>query len=161
MNQTYIAYGQQGRALRERQAVQDKNAVQASPEAAVQRSVAKSSSNYINAGWDLVDAVKAKQVDLGQIETKGLPESMQKMDADERKTYVETKAKERAAIQTKIQQLNGQRAEFIAEEMKKQQQGTNTLGSAAKQAIREQAEKRHFTFTPAGSASPVEESTEK
>ncbi len=159
LNQTYIAYGQQGKALRERQATQDRNAAQASPEAALQRAVAKSSDNYVNAGWDLVDAVKANQVDLGQIEAGALPESMQKMDAEERAAYVETKAKERAELQAKIQQLNGQRAQFIAEEMKKQQRDADTLGSAAKQAIRAQAERKHFTFTPTDSAPRAEESS--
>ena len=159
LNQTYIAYGRQGQALHERQAVQDKNAVQASPEAALQRVVAKSSSNYMNTHWDLVDAINAQQVDLGQIETEELPEEMQKMNADERKAYVEAKAKERASIQVRIQQLNDQRSRFIANEMKKQQQDGDTLGSAAKQVIREQGQRKHFTFTPAVGTPGVEAGT--
>jgi len=159
LNQTYIAYGRQGQVLHERQAVQDRNAAQASPEASVQRALTKSSSNYMNTGWDLVDAAKAKQVDLDQIEAEDLPENMQTMNAEERTAYVEGKAKKRAALQAKIQQLNGQRAQFIAEEMKKQQQDGNTLGSAAKQAIRAQAEKKHFTFTPTDSAPRTEENS--
>ncbi|MBN1360517.1 MAG: VWA domain-containing protein [Sedimentisphaerales bacterium] len=156
LNQTYVAYGRQGQTLRERQAVQDRNAAQASPEAAVGRAVAKSSSNYLNAGWDLVDAFNTRQVDLGQIEPKDLPESMRTMSADERKVFVEAKAKERASIQAQIQQLNDARRRFIADEMNKRQGDTDTLGSAARQAIREQAQKKNYTFETPENTSPVE-----
>jgi hypothetical protein len=117
LNATYIPYGRLGALSRERQAVQDQNARQASPEASVQRSVAKSSANYVNTGWDLVDAVQAEQVDL--------------------------------EVQAQIQQLNEQRRKFVAEEMKKRQAEGQTLGSAVKQAIHEQARKKSFTFKTA------------
>lgn len=159
LNQTYVAYGRQALALRERQAVQDRNAALASPEAAVGRAVTKSSSNYRNTSWDLVDALNAQQVDLEQIEANDLPENMQKMSADERKAFIATKAKERAAIQAKIQQLNDARLHFIADEMKKQQGDTDTLGSAARQAIRAQAQSRNYTFETPEKTSPSEPNT--
>jgi hypothetical protein len=162
LNATYIPYGRLGAPSRERQAVQDRNAQQASPEASVQRAVAKSSANYVNTGWDLVDAVRADQVDLAELEGDALPENMRQMDAAERQAYVEEQAKTRAAIQAQIQQLNEQRRKYVAEEMTKLTKGGQTLGSAVKQAIREQARKRSFTFesqeTP---AQAVEESPEK
>jgi hypothetical protein len=159
LNQTYVAYGRHGQTLRERQAVQDRNAAQSSPEAAVGRAVAKASSNYSNTGWDLVDAFNARQVDLGQIEMSELPENMQTMNADERKAFVEAKAKERATIQAQIQQLNDARRRFIADEMKKQQPDTETLGSAARQAVRGQAQRKNYTFEPPQSILPAEPKT--
>lgn len=147
LNQTYIAYGRQGQILRERQSVQDKNAAQASPEAEVQRAVAKSSSNYINTTWDLIDAVQAEQVKVEELKEEELPENMKPMNAEQRKAFVETKAKERSEIQSRIQKLNEQRRAFLAEEMKKRQaEGRDTLGSAVQQAIREQAQKKNYTF---------------
>jgi hypothetical protein len=106
----------------------------------------------------LVDAVEAGQADLEKLEEAALPENMRRMNAAERKTYVETQAKERAEIQAKIQTLNEQRRAFLAKEMKKQQAQGQTLGSAVQQAIREQAQKKNYTFkAPEG---PKQDSTE-
>ncbi|OHB67652.1 MAG: hypothetical protein A2Y77_11755 [Planctomycetes bacterium RBG_13_62_9] len=146
LNATYVPYGQNGRSLQERQAEQDRNATHASPEAVVQRSVTKSSTNYLNTGWDLIDAVHAKQVDLSQINKEDLPQDMQKMDAQQRTAFVNARAQERAEIQTRIQQLNGQRNQFVDQEMKKRPQQGQTLGSAVKQVIREQAARKNYTF---------------
>ena len=51
-------------------------------------------------------------------------------------------------IQKKIQTLNEQRKKYVAVEMKKQQKGGKTLGSAVIQAVREQAKKKNFKFEP-------------
>jgi hypothetical protein len=146
LNQTYVAYGRQGQAARERQGMQDKNAAQASPEAAVQRAVTKASHNYVNSSWDLVDAVQAEQVDVEALAEAELPDNMRQMNAEERKAYVQAQAQERVKLQARIQQLNEQRRAFIAEELKKQQQAGQTLGSAVQQAIREQAQQKDYTF---------------
>ena len=148
LNLTYVPYGQQGMAAQERQMQQDGNAIQASPQAVVQRAVTKSSANYTNTGWDLVDAVQAQQIDLEQLKAEDLPESMQAMSAEERKAYVDSQAKQREEIQIKIQRLNAQRSQFVAEEMKKRQGQEQTLGTAIKEAIRAQARKKQFTFQP-------------
>lgn len=154
LNQTYIPYGQRGGVARERQTAQDKNAVQSSPEAAVQRAVTKSSANYVNTAWDLVDALRAEQVDLEEVKEEDLPENMQKMTSAEKQAYVQAKAKERTEIQAKIQRLNEQRKKYVAEEMKdRPEEGKDTLGSAVKQAIREQAQRKNYTFKPSGSPS--------
>ncbi len=148
LNLTYVPYGSQGMLARERQATQDGNAAQASAQAVVQRAVTKSSANYTNTAWDLVDAVRAQQVDLEKAEPKDLPENMRTMNAEERKAYVEGQASQRSEIQAKIQQLNEQRSTFVAEELKKRQGEGRTLGSAVKEAIRAQARKKNYTFQP-------------
>jgi von Willebrand factor type A domain len=148
LNLTYVPYGSQGMLAQERQATQDGNAAQASAQAAVQRAVTKSSSNYTNTVWDLVDAVRAKQVDLDEVKRENLPENMQTMSVEERTAYVEGQASQRGEIQAKIQQLNEQRNKFVAEELKKRQGEGQTLGSAVKEAIRAQARKKNYTFQP-------------
>ena len=70
------------------------------------------------------------------------------MNAEQRNAYVAAKAKERGEIQAKIQKLNDQRNQFLAEERKNGSQQGNTLGSAVKQAVREQAAKKNYTFKP-------------
>lgn len=148
LNATYVPYGRQGQVAQERQAAQDSNAHLASPQAVVQRVLTKSSYNYTNTGWDLVDAVKAKSVDVGKIKDEDLPKDMQGMNAQQRVDYVNSKGKERTELQAQVQQLNEQRNKYIAGEEAKQR-GNQTLGSAVKQAIREQAGKKNFTFKPA------------
>lgn len=146
LNDTYIAFGTSGRIAYERQAVQDRNAALVSQEAVMQRALAKSSFNYRNDNWDLVDALKENKTKLEDIETKDLPENMQKMTAEERKAYIQAKAKERAKIQKRIQELNVKRKNYIAAEMKKQHNNADTLGAAIIMAVREQAIDKNFSF---------------
>jgi hypothetical protein len=147
LNQTYIPYGQTGAVAQERQVAQDNNAAHSSPSAALQRAVTKSSFNYVNTSWDLVDAVRAKQVDVQKVKAEDLPKDMQNLGPEQRVAYVNAKAKERAEIQARIQQLSAQRNRYIAREAGKQQGGT--LGSAIQQAIHEQAAKKNYAFKPA------------
>ena len=146
LNDTYIAYGAGGQAAQQRQAEQDRNAANLSPQASTSRAVTKSSFNYRNSSWDLVDALKENQVELENIQDKDLPENMQNMTIEERKTYTDEKAKERAEIQKKIQELNVQRENYVAAERKKQQGGENTLGSAIIKAVQNQAVRKNFEF---------------
>ncbi|MHC4212013.1 MAG: vWA domain-containing protein [Planctomycetota bacterium] len=146
LNDTYIGYGSYGKANSLRQSQQDINASNSSREAAIQRSVAKSSYNYTNAEWDLIDGINDNRVKLEELETKALPENMQKMSSKEQKEYVEKMAKERSEIQAKIAELNAQRKKYVAEQMKKQHGSEKTLGSAAIRTVREQAKKRNFKF---------------
>ena len=147
LNKTYIAYGVAGRLGETRQKAQDANVLSLAPAsgAAVQRSVAKASANYQNASWDLVDAYKDKNVEVEKLKAEELPAEMQKMDAEERKAYVEKNAKERSELQTKINQLNREREQYVGQRMK-EVAGTNTLDSVMISAIREQSARRNFKF---------------
>lgn len=147
LNKTYLAYGIEGQASSMRQAEQDKNAMSLAPAtgAVVQRAVAKSSANYNNAGWDLVDATKGKDFNLSEVKAESLPAEMQKMTGKERREYVEKKAKERAELQARIQSLNAERGQYVAEQ-RRQQSATNTLDAVVITAVREQAAKRDFQF---------------
>jgi hypothetical protein len=158
LNSTYVPFGTEGHTAQERQMAQDNNAANLSPEAGVSRVLTKASRNYTNSNWDLVDAVRTNQVDLGKIKVVDLPRNMQQMSAEERDAYVATKARERAEIQAKIQKLNEQRNQFVAEEMKKGGAQTDTLGAAIKQAVREQAAGKNYTFKPAAEPSNAGES---
>jgi hypothetical protein len=158
LNATYIPYGVQGHVAQERQAAQDTNASHASAQAVVQRALAKSSANYLNSTWDLVDGVQNKSVDLGKIKAEDLPANMQSMSGDERAAYVNAKAAERTQLQTRIQQLNQQRDKYVAEQTAKQPQ-TDTLGAAVKQVVRDQAQKKNYTFKPAENPSGTPENS--
>jgi len=160
LNNTYVPYGHEGQMAQERQVAQDSNASHASPQAVVQRTLTKSSHNYMNAGWDLVDAVRAKSVDVGKIKDEDLPKDMRGMSPEQKLNYVNVRAKERAELQARVQQLNEQRTKYIVAETAKQQ-GGQTLGSAVKQAIREQAGKKNYTFKAPETSSTTDQTTPK
>lgn len=147
LNNTYLAYGAEGRRGAGRQVAQDAAVASLAPAsgAVAQRAVAKASVNYRNATWDLVDAAKEKSFSITNVQADALPAEMQKMTVEERKNYVETKSKERAAMQTKIQELNKEREKYVATRMK-EIAGTNTLDAVVISAVREQSAKRNFKF---------------
>ena len=147
INKTYLAFGRAGGEGAKRQAMQDANVAMLAPAsgAVVQRSLAKASANYVNSSWDLVDAAKAKDFEVTKLKTEELPAEMQKMSLEERKAYLEKNSQERAQLQTKINQLNAEREKFVAQRMK-EVAGANTLDSVVISAVREQGEKRNFTF---------------
>lgn len=147
LNKTYLAYGSRGADGYARQAAQDMNASSLAPAsgAAVQRAVAKSSANYQNGSWDLVDASKDKSFKFSDVKKDELPAEMQKMTEAERKEFIEQKAKERSELQARIQTLNTEREKYIAAQTR-QQSGTNTLDTVVITALREQAGKQSFRF---------------
>ncbi len=145
LNLTYIPYGMRGGEKKERQAMQDKNAAAMSEESVIQRSVAKASGLYSNAGWDLVDAVKDGRVKADSLKKDDLPSEMQKMSPGERKAYIDTKTKKRAELQARISRLNQERRVYIENETKKQA-GKNTLDTAIIKTVREQAGGKNFRF---------------
>jgi hypothetical protein len=147
LNKTYLAYGVEGKFGAGRQVSQDAAVATLAPAsgAVAQRAVAKASVNYRNSSWDLVDAVKEQKADVSALKTEDLPAEMQKLNADERKAYVENKSKERAEMQTKINDLNKDREKYVAARMK-EISGTNTLDAVVISAVREQSAKRNFKF---------------
>jgi hypothetical protein len=147
LNKTYLAYGVEGKLGAGRQVAQDANVMSLAPAsgAVAQRAVAKASVNYRNSSWDLVDAVYEQKADVSKLKTEELPAEMQKLSVAERKTYVETKSKERADMQTKINELNRAREKYVAARMK-EVAGTNTLDAVVISAVREQSAKRNFKF---------------
>jgi len=132
-------------ALEERQLAQDSNSAGMASEVAVQRSMAKAAPAYSNTQWDLVDAQKTDSKKVEALKDEELPAEMQKMNKEERKSYVDKKSRERTAIQGKIAKLSNDRQKYIEKEQKKNA-GENTLDTAIVKTIRTQASKKGYTF---------------
>ena len=145
LNQTYVGYGSKGEALKSRQAAQDSNAAGMGGEATVQRSVAKAQGAYTNSGWDLVDAVKGKEVSLGALKDEELPLEMRKMSLAEKEHYVQDLTKRRAELQTKINLANEKRRVFIAAATKNNS-AQSTLDVAILTSVKDQAAKLGFSI---------------
>ena len=80
LNKTYIGFGSRGKKAKMRQSAQDSNASSAAKGSMAQRAVYKSSGNYSNAGWDLVDADKEGKVKVEEMAEEELPTEMKKID---------------------------------------------------------------------------------
>lgn len=146
LNETYIAYGDDGSRYRENQLEQDKNAADMSMPSVASRTVAKAGGLYRNEDRDLVDAL-GSGVSVEDVETEELPARMQAMRTEERKQYVEEMAAKRETISSEIQQLGEQRQAFIVAERAKLAQNDETgLDEAIIDGIRELARKKGFVF---------------
>jgi hypothetical protein len=111
------------------------------------RATAKSSAQYRNSAWDLVDAVKLRAFSWSSLQKEELPAEMQKMSAPEQKAYLDKKASERAEIQKQIADLSAQRAKYIQSELKKSAKPSDKgFDTAMLKALREQAQRKGFTF---------------
>jgi len=66
------------------------------------------------------------------------------MTIEEKKEYVEEKAKMREEIQNKINKVDKQRRDYIADQINKGQD--NTLDAAMLKIIREQAAEKNYEF---------------
>lgn len=145
INSTYVAYGESKKraAVTTRQAKQDVNSEAAG--AAVNRSITKGSSNYNNAGWDVVDAEKAGELSVEELDEDELPKEMQGMSKSERRAYVDKKAAERKAIQKELNELRQKRDAYLAKNRKDNAQPAS-LGRAVVKAVKSQTQDTGFTI---------------
>lgn len=148
LNKTYIAFGRVGKERQALQLKQDANASSYGAANKAERAISKSKkSTYNNATWDAVDAVAEDEEFMETIEEEALPEEMKGMSVEERKDFVDKKAKEREAIQQKIQVAAKKRTAFIAEKRKEAAgKEKNTLDEVMLKAVRDQAKKQNFKF---------------
>ena len=134
--------GVQRKALQEEQ---DAMAMDQAPAVASMRAKAKTSSNYNNAQWDLIDAYIADSTVVEQLEKKDLPKELQGKSEKEINAYVESKIKERKKIQDQISKLSVKRDEFIKNEKAKDKSTKkDDFGSAVTKSINERAVHKGF-----------------
>ncbi len=145
LNETYVAFGAGGDMMKTRQSAQDRNAGSYSKVNMVNRSVSKSSKNYKNSHWDLVEAVDKEEVNVADIDEDDLPEEFKNKDEKEIKAVLEGKKKERVKIRKQINDLNKKRKKYVAKKSK-ENAAENTLDAAMLKAIRDYARSRDYTF---------------
>lgn len=147
INNTYVAYGKGGYEGQQKQSAADSLSRQMGASNFASRAMAKAGGQYRNSSWDLLDASSERGFDLSKIKNEDLPPEMQKMSPEQQKNFINEKMKKRAEIQKQISALNTQRAKFIQDERMKSSKGTDkAFDTAMLQALREQAQRRGFTF---------------
>ena len=145
INRTYISYGAMGVQRKALQEEQDAEALDQAPAVASMRAKAKTSSNYNNAQWDLIDAYVADSTIVEQLDDKDLPKELQGKSEREINAYVESKIKERKKIQDQISKLSVKRDEFIKNEKAKDKSTKkDDFGSAVTKSINERAVHKGF-----------------
>jgi len=93
LNKTYITFNKAGVVKKELQeAVDTQNAV-ADKKAMVNRAATKSSANYYNASWDLLDAAENKEFDWEKLKKEELPKEIQELDEEGRNAWIEKKTR--------------------------------------------------------------------
>ncbi|GJM23872.1 MAG: hypothetical protein DHS20C16_02870 [Phycisphaerae bacterium] len=162
LNETYIPFGDAGRAGCSNQVAQDANAVQMNSANAASRAATKAGKLY-SCAWDLVDAIRNGQVDLAKVDEKDLPKYMRALTYAQRVAKVDAMQQRRTKLQSQINELDQRRQTLLNKELARQ--ATTNIGSfdlAIRSAIRKKAEAVGFEFSPLGATvamatSPVKE----
>jgi hypothetical protein len=150
LNETYVRYGDLGRAGGARQSEQDANAAKA-PGAAADRAAAKATGLYRNSAWDLVDRSEEAGFDLATVDAKDLPEEMRAMSLEQRRAHLEKKRAERKAVQAEILDLDRKRADYVKAEVEARGLDVSKrIDAALLEAIRAQAAEKGFRFEASG-----------
>ena len=97
LNKTYVFFGaaKLRKAREALQIKQDKLAEKQAPAAAASRAVTKGGGLYNNARFDLVDALEKRSIKLEDLKDDQLCEALKGKSLEEKKAYVEAKAKKR------------------------------------------------------------------
>ena len=146
LNDTYIAFGRQGYENKAVQMHMDEAVQEVSAQANVKRTLAKSSANYRNSSWDLVDALDDEDMKgkvLTEENIKTLPDSIRTKSKKEITAFAKAKKQERISIQNKIKELNQKRDQYIATQSLTE---TNGLESAMFKAIKKQSVSKNYQW---------------
>ena len=148
LNKTYLHYGAEGRESGIRQESVDRSNAEADADGFYSRIASKSTANYDNAAWDLVDLYTARgAAAVAGVDRTTLPDAVQKLGEEVLLAKVEALAAERASIQAQIQELSAERERFlVAERAARGDDASGALDSALLASIRGQAAAAGFVI---------------
>jgi|SRR5262245_58269022 len=99
------------------------------------------------ATYDLLDAVKAKEVDLAKLKKEELPDELKKLTLKEQKEYLDKLDKKRSDLQKKAVELDKKRTDFIQDELKKKgKDGKSAFDNQVLEVLRKQAKKSKIDY---------------
>lgn len=150
LNNTYIGYGKTGASKKASQVQQDQNATQYGKANAVERATSKTKHVYKTESWDLVGASESNAVQIDKLKEDELPEEMKKMDAKQKKEFIDTKAKERAKVKSQMAELEQKRNDFIAQQKVKTATETPSAASPLEdvmlKSVKKAGNSKNFKF---------------
>ncbi len=95
---------------------------------------------------DLVGKAQEGKLELDKMKDDELPDEMKKMSKEERKEYIEKKAKERTELQKKIAELSKKRSEYIKKELSKSSGKKDGFDEKVIEAVRKHASKKGIKY---------------
>ncbi|MEM9461896.1 MAG: hypothetical protein AAGF11_47495 [Myxococcota bacterium] len=146
LNRTYVGYGRDGAWGMRNQAKQDSNSKRFGSASSIQRAVTKSSTNYRNPSWDLLDALETQTTTLAQLDRTSLPAETRDMTDAELDAWVEGKRQARTDLKKELAQLAAQRAQYVAAQRAEHSESPDRLDTAMVRSIVEQARAAGFTI---------------
>ena len=146
LNQTYLYYGQRGRARQAEQVAQDGNADGLGSSAFAKRAQVKSRGNYVNAQWDLVDAVKADKDALKKVDKSSLPKELKALDEAELAAKVSELREQRDRIAKQLDALVKERDTYVRTERARlvKEGAAPNLGEALNLSFQQLAESKGY-----------------
>ncbi len=145
LNATYLPIGRRGEQGVAGQAMQDRNAAQLGPQSFGSRVATKSSPQYNNASWDLVDAASQPGFDWNDVAQSDLPEELRGLDQVELILFVEETRTVRENLRQQVREVSAAREQHVRSVLGKEYPGTLGIGDAMKNTIRSQAVRNGFT----------------
>jgi len=97
------------------------------------------------AAYDLLDAIKNKEVDLKKLKKEELPRELQELDDKGRTEYLEKLDEKRKKLSTEAVELDKKRQSHIQEEIKKKG-GKNAFDNEVLEMLRKQAKKANIDY---------------
>ncbi len=99
------------------------------------------------ATYDLLDAVKAKEVELEKLKKDELPDELKKLSLKDQKAYLEKLDKKRAELRKKAVELDKKRTDYIQAELKKKgKDGKSAFDNQVLEILRKQAKKSNINY---------------
>jgi hypothetical protein len=99
------------------------------------------------ATYDLIDAIKAKKVDLKKLKESELPAELKKLKTTkEREEYLKKVEKRRGELNKEAVDLDRKRLEYIQKEMKKKGKDKDSFDSNVLEMLRKQAKKYEIAY---------------
>ncbi|MEM7755322.1 MAG: hypothetical protein AAF297_06770 [Planctomycetota bacterium] len=144
LNATYLPYGVSGEALAQRQVSQDR--LNSAAGVGMRRMAAKSGVNYVQAEWDLVDAIDQGLLKLKDIELGGMPESFRGLTIEEQRARVDSARSARAGVREQMAEVAAEREAFLEAWRAERAAVPATLDTVLVDGVREQVAARGYTF---------------
>ncbi len=145
MNQTYVAFGENGKSTSKSRARQDKNARKEGLAVAAARAMTKASPVYF-AHHDLVEAHDRGSVNVLSVADSELPRSLRAMTPEERLNFVQEMSDIRRELRSRIAELGFERRRAVAERMTLHSDASKAFDQVVRSTIRERAQEAGFYF---------------
>jgi hypothetical protein len=145
LNGTYMSYGSKGFLSLSNQSTQDLNSMSYGAANNTERIISKSSGNYYNKSWDLVDAAKEDKFEISKIDKSTLTDVYKDLSEEELNSAISANSLKRDSINTLIRDFSVKRESYI-NELNGGNEDKTSLDYVMLQTVREQAERKGFVF---------------